>query len=54
MKYNNLREIFLFVFPLLVPLFQFFEFASLVGVSAGIRSSEAGLKICAVTAGIKK
>ena len=25
MKYNNLREIFLFVFPLLVPLFQFLD-----------------------------
>ena len=31
-----------------------FAFASLVGVPAGIASFALGLKICAVTAGIKK
>ena len=29
-------------------------FASLVGISVGITSSATGLKICAITAGIKK
>ena len=29
-------------------------FASLIGISIGITSSEMGLKICAITAGIKK
>ena len=31
-----------------------FVFASLVGVSVGIASSEVGIKICAITAGFKK
>ena len=31
-----------------------FPFASLVAIPIGIRSSAIGLKICAVTAGIKK
>ena len=29
-------------------------FASLIGISIGIANSEIGLKICAMTAGIKK
>ena len=29
-------------------------FASLIGISIGIKSSAIGLKICAITAGIKK
>ena len=29
-------------------------FASLVGIPVGVTSSEIGLKICAITAGIKK
>ena len=31
-----------------------FAFASLIGIPIGITSSAVGLKICAVTAGIKK
>ena len=33
---------------------SFSAFASLVGIHMGITSSEKGLKICAITAGIKK
>ena len=31
-----------------------FSFATLVGIPIGITSSETGLKICVITAGIKK
>ena len=35
-------------------IFSIFAFVSLLGIPIGIRSSVVGLKICAITAGIKK
>ena len=47
-------RISLFLFLLSVVMFKIYAFASLVGVHLGKASSAVGIKICAITAGIKK
>ena len=47
-------KICLFYLQQLLVAFQFFAFASLVAIPVGITSSAVGIKICAITAGIKK
>ena len=47
-------RIFLFLFLLSVVVFKIYAFVSLVGVPLGKTISAVGIKICAITAGIKK
>ena len=50
----NYIEHFLILASTITRLVSIFDFASLVGIPIGITSSAIGLKICAITAGIKK
>ena len=50
----NYIEHFLMLAPTTIVCTWIFAFASLVGILIGIKSSAIGLKICAITAGIKK
>ena len=50
----NYIEHFLNIASLVIGCISVFAFASLVGIPIGIISSALGLKICAITAGIKK
>ena len=53
--YNlNYIEDFLILVPTITGCISISAFASLLGIPIGIMSSAIGLKICAVTAGIKK
>ena len=45
---------FLFYIEQLLVVFPISEFISLVAVPVGITSSKVGIKICAITAGLKK
>ena len=47
-------EHFLMLAPTTTVCTSIFAFTSLIGILIGIRSSAIGLKICAITAGIKK
>ena len=50
----NYIEHFLILAPVVTGCVSISTFASLVGISLGVTSSVIGLKICAITAGIKK
>ena len=50
----NYMEHFLMLAPATTVCTSIFAFASLIGILIGITSSAIGLKICAITAGIKK
>ena len=50
----NYIEHFLMLAPTTTVWTSIFDFASLIGILIGIASSTIGLKICAITAGIKK
>ena len=50
----NYIEHFLMLAPKTTVCTSIFAFASLIGILIGITSSAIGLKICAITAGIKK
>ena len=50
----NYIEHFLILAPKTTVCTSIFAFASLIGIPIGIASSAIGLKICAITAGIKK
>ena len=50
----NYIEHFLMLAPTTTVCTSIFAFTSLIGTLIGIRSSAIGLKICAITAGIKK
>ena len=49
----NYIEHFLILAPVVTGCVSISTFASLVGISLGVTSSVIGLKICAITAGIK-
>ena len=53
-KYLNYFEHLLILVSTVTGCVAISAFASLVGVLVGIRSSAVGIKICAITAGIKK
>ena len=53
-KYLNYAEHLLILASAVTNCVSISAFASLVGVPAGIRSSAVGIKICAITARIKK
>ena len=50
----NYIEHFLILAPKTTVCTSIFAFASLIGIPKGIASSAIGLKICVITAGIKK
>ena len=50
----NYSEHFLLLAPTVTGCISISTFASLVGISIGTTSSTIGLKICVITAGIKK
>ena len=50
----NYIEHFLILVSTITGCISFSSFASLLGIPIGITSSAIGLKICAITAGIKK
>ena len=54
MQSLNYAEHLLIVISAITGCVSISAFASLVGISIGITSSATGLKICAITAGIKK
>ena len=51
---QNYVEQFLILASTLTGCISIFDFASLIGILIGITSSATGLKICAITVGIKK
>ena len=51
---QNYIECFLILASAVTGCISIYVYASLFGIPVGITSSEIGLKICAVTAGIKK
>ena len=53
-KYLNYVEHLLILFSTVTGCVTISAFASLVAIPVGITSSAAGIKICAITAGIKK
>ena len=53
MYLNHVEHLFILV-SAVTGCVSIFAFASLVAISVGITSSALGIKICAITAGIKK
>ena len=53
-KALNYFEYFVILISVVIGCVSMFAFGSLVGVLEGIASSAVGIKICVITAGIKK